>query len=506
MKKEQPFNPGQIKEEFIKWINKEENFKKSYDGLVTEPVLEFWNKTYFDSQLFSIDSGNIPKSIRKIESLTLNTDNTEWIRYSQATSKGAPMAVLGKNNYLKFLNELAVDVRNDLFTFTQSQNQSKFKLSSFIDIIVDSGLNYSRQIILRYVSSLATKPFVLLSGLSGSGKTKLAQSFAQWICASKDQYCIVPVGADWTNREPLLGYINALNTKQYILPENKALELIIRANNDKSKPYFLILDEMNLSHVERYFADFLSIMESNDNFKLHSSKENLNNNKEEEFLKATEVPSELAWPKNLFVVGTVNIDETTYMFSPKVLDRANVIEFRINEEEMRDFLEKPKEIRDLDGEGAGMAEDFVKISTNKSKLNHEKLTKALNNFFRELQKVDAEFGYRTASEIQILFNKIDEVNPDYSDKENEKIDIAIMQKLLPKLHGSRSKLVAPLKVLASLCYEQTKGSILSEKEKNEIFDKTSEINNNVKYPISLEKITRMHRNLLDNGFTSYAEA
>ena len=135
-------------------------------------------------------------------------------------------------------------------------DQVEFDISSFQSACKNAGLVYSDKLITRYVSSLATKPFVLLSGLSGSGKTKLAQSFSQWMCEDKKQYCIVPVGADWTNREPLLGYPNALNTDDYILPENGALQLIIEANKEENqnKPYFLILDEMNLSHVERYFC------------------------------------------------------------------------------------------------------------------------------------------------------------------------------------------------------------------------------------------------------------
>ena len=98
----------------------------------------------------------------------------------------------------------------------------------------------------------------------------------QWICYKEaegeknEQYCIVPVGADWTNREPLLGYPNALQTEQYIKPENGVLDLINRARLNEAKPYFLILDEMNLSHVERYFADFLSTMESGDAIPLHT--------------------------------------------------------------------------------------------------------------------------------------------------------------------------------------------------------------------------------------------
>ncbi|MBK7561215.1 MAG: hypothetical protein IPI68_06745 [Chitinophagaceae bacterium] len=83
-----------------------------------------------------------------------------------------------------------------------------------------------------------------------------------WLSEDENQYCIVPVGADWTNREPLLGFPNALEKNNYVKPDNRVLDMIIEANRNESKPYFLILDEMNLSHVERYFADFLSVMES----------------------------------------------------------------------------------------------------------------------------------------------------------------------------------------------------------------------------------------------------
>ncbi|WP_051119706.1 McrB family protein [Gillisia sp. CAL575] len=367
-----------------------------------------------------------------------------------------------------------------------------FNLSLFHEDCVISGLKYSTKLITRYISSLTTKPFVLLSGLSGSGKTKLAQCFAQWICEEEKQYCIVPVGADWTNREPLLGYVNALDNNEYILPENGALELIIRANKDQDKPYFLILDEMNLSHVERYFADFLSVMESIDNFKLHSDRDN----------EKSGVPHEFAWPKNFFVVGTVNIDETTYMFSPKVLDRANVIEFRVDETEIESFLMEGKEITSIAKMGAEMGNSFVEIAKNSTNNNDfTQLNLELLNFFKELQKLGAEFGYRTASEIQTLFSKIDLVNPSYSTKENEKIDIAIMQKLLPKLHGSRRKLLKTLNLLAQKCLE---------KEQNIIFDERGvykiEEENEIKYSLSFEKIARMYKNAIENGFASYAEA
>lgn len=387
-------------------------------------------------------------------------------------------------------------------------NNIDFSIDEFENSLNEAGLIFSKKLLTRFAASLVTKPFVLLTGLSGSGKTKLAQAFAQWICETEKQYCIVPVGADWTNREPLLGYVNALDNTGYILPENGALELIIEANKkeNENKPYFLILDEMNLSHVERYFADFLSVMESDDWLKIHSCDTPLDGGND------VEVNKEYKWPNNLFVIGTVNIDETTYMFSPKVLDRANVIEFRISETDLDKYFEQANGKLDMNklceenskiGKGACYGESFVSIAKNREAVKENVvLNEVLKKFFVELQKIGAEFGYRSASEIQLLFNKLDVINRDYSENIDEKIDIAIMQKLLPKLHGSRSKLVPVLSVLAGLCYTK----LFTKEEIKKIFDDADKYTEQVIYPISLEKITRMYNNVIDNGFTSYAEA
>lgn len=409
-----------------------------------------------------------------------------------------------KRYYLNSKSFKLLEQKNDISLLKENIEQVKFDIKQFKNDTTNARLKYNTSLIARYISSLATKPFVLLSGLSGSGKTKLAQSFAQWICEDEKQYCIVPVGADWTNREPLLGYVNALNPEEYILPENGALQLIIEANKaeNKNKPYFLILDEMNLSHVERYFADFLSVMESKDKFKLHSDKEQ----------EKTGVPFELSWPKNLFVVGTVNIDETTYMFSPKVLDRANAIEFRVTEKEISNFLKSPNQIdlTQLESKGANMAAGFIKTAKNNEfeEIETDDLNDTLVNFFSQLQKTGAEFGYRTGMEIHRLYQQLTVINEDI--KENEKIDIAVMQKLLPKLHGSRRKLCPILETLGNICVKDI--DVKKDIFENENFKLYKEVDGklvlteNVLYPLSLEKITRMYKGAIDNGFASYAEA
>jgi len=371
------------------------------------------------------------------------------------------------------------------------KEKKDFDFELFKKDLKKAGLIFSDKIITRFLASLCTKPFVILTGLSGSGKTKLAQSYAQWVCEDANQYCIVPVGADWTNKEPLLGYPNALDENDYVNPENGVLALIKNAMANPQFPYFLILDEMNLSHVERYFADFLSAMESSEAISLHNGSEEKNG-----------VPPKISLPKNLFLIGTVNIDETTYMFSPKVLDRANTIEFRVAETELQQFFSDftPLNSDVLKGQGVNMAQSFLDISENKKAGFDENLQITLLKFFNELKKTGAEFGYRTASEISTLYYQLQIINSDLT--EDEKLDIAIMQKMLPKLHGSRRKLIPVLNTLASFCIKEEM-KIESEIFENSDFDFNSE---KVKYPLALEKIKRMYKGAIDHGFASYAEA
>lgn len=501
-----------IQDFFVEWFNNPVNYVKSYDGLVTSKVLNFWNDNYFGGNLFDIDPENPYQSVDEIEKMISsksNKENQEWKSFSYATNRGAPEAVLGKRNYIRFLREFISEETNlkkitDLsLKVDKTLNVTKNELSyySFYKIAQQRNLNFSSTLILRFIASLTSKPFVILSGLSGSGKTKIAQSFVKWICESDSQYKIVPVGADWTNREPLVGYPNGLVAEEYITPDSGVIHLLLEATTagNENKPFFLILDEMNLSHVERYFADFLSIMESKDKMKLYTGNDRKS-------IDGKEIPKEIGWPKNVFIIGTVNIDETTYMFSPKVLDRANVIEFRITEKEIETYLANPgvPNLKNLERQGISMAESFLTISQNNELEKNEKLTEELTLFFNQLKVVGAEFGYRSATEILQLVLKLKMLEPSLQDKNNECLDIAIMQKLLPKLHGSRSKLTKILIALGGICLVDNKDTQTKYFDSAKLENYSEDAN--VKYPISFEKLVRMYKNVLANGFTSYAEA
>ena len=367
---------------------------------------------------------------------------------------------------------------------TQQHTTMNPLITRTINAIKQSGLLYSDQFISRFVVSLMTKPFVILSGLAGSGKTQLAIAFAKAMSADVDnQVCIVPVGADWTNREPLLGYPNSLKDNAYVFPESGALQLLLRAEQDRENPYFLILDEMNLSYVERYFADFLSALESHDKIPLWDGE-------------SETLPHKVELPRNLYIIGTINVDETTYMFSPKVLDRASVIEFKISPDEMTAFLEEHPnpQISRIQSSLSEDAPVFVRLSSSIVESDMASSKGILIDSFKQLKLVNAEFGYRSASEIG-RFIALSKSLAGMTD--DEAIDAAIVQKLLPKLHGSRKKLEPVLKALWSMCGTGNELDMNLNAES---------IPESTKYKLTADKILRMYKGAVNNSFTSFAEA
>ena len=195
------------------------------------------------------------------------------------------------------------------------------------------------------------------------------------------------------------------------------------------------------------------------------------------------------------------------MFSPKVLDRANTIEFRLTEKDLADFIESDVKL-DLDllrSQGANMSEYFMTMALKETGKNLKSTEGDLKLFFSELKKSGAEFGFRTASEIGRLMHMLKE----HGQSGDNLLDIAIMQKLLPKLHGSRNKLTKVLPILGGFCLRNNskiKEDYLDKFVSNSLTELEFEVDTNIKYKLSFEKICRMYKNAVENGFSSYAEA
>lgn len=268
-------------------------------------------------------------------------------------------------------------------------------------------------------------------------------------------YKIVPVGANWTENRHVLGFYNVI-TGEY--NETPSYSLIKLAKNDIDSPYFLILDEMNLSHVERYFADFLSAIESGQPIPLYS-------NDDENY--------ELDIPDNLLIVGTVNVDETTYMFSPKVLDRANTIEFPtmsakeymnsdFNEFEFKNINYLMNPLEDLDVRNMNvhdLKDIFMFINCSRGNL-WDVLSNELDLFQSILKKINFDFGFRVINEI-LRFMFVSwryEDSPQNWENWERYFDAQVKQKILPKLHGSQKAIGQTINELFNACLIERKNN------------------------------------------------
>lgn len=365
---------------------------------------------------------------------------------------------------------------------------------------------------------LLAKPFLIFTGLSGSGKTRAAREIAHRL-APKERRELVAVGPDWHNRDPLLGYPDGLHHQRYL--SNPVLNLILRAGSEEGKeyPHFLILDEMNLSHVERYFADFLSAMEtSEESISLYEGPARYLDPESE----TGEIPEKITIPPNLYVIGTVNVDETTYQFSPKVLDRAHVVEFTMKVGDLKPFFDNPEAAALLPAYSEAEAREFQERAKTQDQeaiqfaADHGTFQSEMEQLFAVMQAHRAEFGYRTLKEASrfLYFSLAQAAEGKEGSPYRDAMDQIILQKLLPKLHGSRGKLEGLLRGLLAYCETSERGDL--EKVKEDALAKAKESTSSLDdlgrdeseghFEKSTAKLRRMCRKLAADQFVSFMEA
>jgi hypothetical protein len=364
--------------------------------------------------------------------------------------------------------------------------------------IKDAGLVLPEERPIACLAALIAKPFAIFTGLSGSGKTQLALKLGDWFgtAGSEPRHLVVAVRPDWTGPEALFGYEDALQPRSqdgraawHVPPP---LEFMLRAVHEPERPYLMILDEMNLAHVERYFSDYLSAAESREAVLPNLEREASGGSQSWRIRPGA--PQLLPIPRNLWVVGTVNVDETTYMFSPKVLDRAFVFEFRVTTQELAAELPRPSSLSAAD---PAVLRSVLEISRDDS-WHDSHPHAARDQLVDELRAVHAllassghEFGHRVMAE-SLRFAAIYEGSgkPDL----DEALDLIAMQKLLPRLHGSRRQLEPVLRGLLSWAGAED-GS--EDGESVAVAD--------ARLPQTATKLRRMLATLRANQFVSFTE-
>ncbi|EMT38852.1 GTPase subunit of restriction endonuclease [Thermoanaerobacter thermohydrosulfuricus WC1] len=370
----------------------------------------------------------------------------------------------------------------------------KDELDYIKSYIKNQGFSYNDKLIENFYLSLKSKPFLILAGISGTGKSKLARLFAEAIgCNTKNgRFMLVPVRPDWSDSTELLGYKDMHNKFHPGVLTN----FIKRAINDINRPYFFVLDEMNLARVEHYFSDILSIIESRkkDGDRIVTdhllNKELLDEDSFHEY-------GNLYIPENLYFIGTVNMDETTFPFSKKVLDRANVIEF--SDVNLDYFVGDIEEITEKVLNNSFLKSEFLTLNDC---LDYREIIddvilvlKKINDVLRE---GNLHFGYRVRDEISfyMIYNELNGLM-DF----DEAMDLEILQKILPRIHGSSISMKKILVELFKICSGNYEAKY--EYEDMDVSDKMLKDMDNCVYPRSAEKIIYMVRRYEEDGFTSY---
>lgn len=374
-------------------------------------------------------------------------------------------------------------------------HETKHIIEGVKNYIIFKSFIYHDNDLTNFYLSLKTKPFVILAGISGTGKSKLVKLFANAIGATSDngQYNIICVKPDWNDSTELFGY---KNINDEFVP-GKLTEIIFRASKDENinKPYFICLDEMNLARVEYYLSEYLSIIESRE----LDEDNNIKTDRlfTEEYLAEGNRYANLRIPENIYIVGTVNMDDTTFAFSRKVLDRANTIEFSEVDLDALDFGDEECESINVDN-------SFFKTSflTIKDALNSDdEFVRQTNSKVKDINEIleqgNKNFGYRVRDEIvfYMLENKINDLL-----SEDDAFDFQIMQKILPIITGSELLIKDILIKLFNYC--NTSGKEVTATIE---YIKDCEVelkSGKIKYKKSAKKILMMLRGYED-GFTSF---
>lgn len=321
---------------------------------------------------------------------------------------------------------------NERYEFERVKESEEDFLINLKNKALSEHLVYSEEDLINFHTAIKTGNLVILSGVSGTGKSKLVEIYAKSLgIYNKDQYLMIPVKPNWNDDSDLIGFLDTINNV-YRPSSTGLVDLLIQADEsrEKDKIFLVCFDEMNLSRVEYYFSEFLSILEQD------ASRRKLtiyNPNIESRVFNSNIYKSEIHIGPNVIFVGTINTDETTFSLSDKVLDRATVIKSDIGS--FRTWKETANSQEHIDSNSILKQEDFFKWINNSNKvILKDRELDFLQKFNEYLNQINPAIGvgYRVLYQINRYISNIPEgkIERQYS------FDLQVVQKVLPKLRGS----------------------------------------------------------------------
>ncbi|MFP3727122.1 AAA family ATPase [Priestia filamentosa] len=318
-------------------------------------------------------------------------------------------------------------------------------METFMQVCKEDGMYYAEKDLYNFHTAMKTKGLVILAGMSGTGKSKLVDCYAKALKIGKNNKTMIPVRPSWQDDADLIGYVDTIH-QIYRPGDTELIELLVRASTDNENLYIVCFDEMNLARVEHYFSQFLSVLESDGVLRLYNEKHNNLHN-------TPLFPPNITLGENIMFVGTVNLDESTYHFSDKVLDRANVITLEMQsyanlvEMKQKSLIkqEKNDETNDLENSQEELLTNEFKAKTyNSFKANKDDIflskqeSELLWSLHLEMQKSNKNLGigWRIITQINEYLGNLPKNSP-LSHK--EAFDIQIVQRVLTKIRGTEEQ-------------------------------------------------------------------
>ena len=436
-----------------------------HDALVTLGMAEgdfVWPKT---PSIYQDFMGKCATILRKMEQMKLPR--------RPEPGNDEPPDYITVNEFLWFVHDYKDLIKETIMKKQLKPVNSKEKIKKGTRKLEDAFKD--DEMLKRLAAALRTKPFAILAGHSGTGKSRLVRRLAYMTCnnelliaegagkAAPGNYCMVQVKPNWHDSTDLLGYYSEMDGRHFV--NTPFVQFICKAYAYPDTPFFVCLDEMNLAPVEQYFAEYLSAVESMEEkdgvwvtdplVEIDKTGEKDADGREkmdvailEQIMKGAASTEAAEWiqkhgltiPKNLFVVGTVNVDETTSQFPRKVLDRAMTL--LMNEVRFADMAKSksPSEEELLDETGLKffLERDDRKVGERESKL--------LDGINAPLSNTPFMVAYRFGNEYALYeaaLAKLDGVDlasadePKQDEIARRALDHVVMMKLLPRIHGEK---------------------------------------------------------------------
>jgi len=425
-------------DQYIKWMPKIQ--KWFIDNQIVSPDFDIWK-----------DTNLIPIINEKLS----GTSKKDWFELNQREHGwyGSPW-----NLWVKF-NSTSHQPQNNIQT-----DQGKYSV---------------------ILNAIKTKPFVLLAGISGTGKSRLVRTLAFQTCSKEDlrtdpkkpgNFELIPVRPNWHDSTELMGYISRINGEKYIT--TSFLQFIAKAWRYPETPFFLCLDEMNLAPVEQYFAEYLSIIET------RQVKEDIvvtdylisktgfeNKSLYQDLLRDLSLDDQpqftegIGIPANLVVIGTVNMDETTHSFSRKVLDRA--MTFELNDVDLLSGLDNSSNDWDYPSSFIELSSVAGNYTAGIEVVNlypeSKRVIEFLQNINKQLEGTPFKIAYRVRDEF-LIYCYHASLNKAKSNWLNKALDEMTSMKILSRIEGDKPKTLDVIQNLQKFLFEDQPESTTKLKE------------------------------------------